>query len=149
MYAWYMTFICAQGTKRFIFFRPTWLRSTSGTIVSSFVLGYISQSSYLSCVMDCKFVREGKRTLTTHILEPMQVSPSSVPFVRRGDILWSIRGITVLVWSAGVTRKGIRPANVDFAVLDVSREGKCHNAWCFAARVCFTNNRTSRRACRI
>ena len=49
------------------------------------------------------------------------------------DILCSVRGTTVLVGSARVIGKGNRPANVDFAVLGVSRDGKCHNAWCSAA----------------
>ena len=37
--------------------------------------------------------------------------------------------------SAEVIRKCMRPANIDFAGLDVSGEGKYPNAWCSAARV--------------
>ena len=85
-----------------------------------------------------------------HALEPMHISLSFIPYVRRGDIMCSIRGTSILVVrSAGVIRKGIRPANVDFAVLGLSKEGKGHNAWCSAAGVCFTCNRASGRACGI
>ena len=52
--------------------------------------------------------------------------------------------------SAEVIRKGmLRPANVDFARLGVSREGKYPNALCSAARVFFTRIRASGRACGI
>ena len=37
-----------------------------------------------------------------------------------------------------VITKGMCPANVDFAVLGVSREGKCSNTWCSAGQVCLT-----------
>ena len=49
--------------------------------------------------------------------------------------------------SAEVITKCMCPANVDFAVLGVSIEGKCPNAWCSAAQVCITRIRASGRAC--
>ena len=79
--------------------------------------------------MDCQLVREGETHISNATLEPMHISPSFVP--SSGEVLLcSIRGTTVRVRSTGVVRKGIRRANGDFAVLGVSRKGKCHNAWC-------------------
>ena len=142
---------CTLGTclhvpkvqNHFYFFRPTWLRSTSGIIVvSCLVLRYVSQSSCLSLCY-------GVSICSCAHCQCIHLS-RCIPFVvRRRDILCSIRDTTVLGRSAGVIKKGIRHANVDFVVLRVSREGKCHNAWCSAARVCFTRNRASRRACGI
>ena len=51
--------------------------------------------------------------------------------------------------STEVIRKGMRPANIDFAGLRVSGEGKYPNAWCSAARVFFPRIRASGRACGI
>ena len=59
------------------------------------------------------------------------------------------RGYHCTGGSAEVIRKGMRPANVDFAGLDVSREGEYPSDLCSAARVFFTRIRAAGRACGI
>ena len=71
------------------------------------------------------------------------------PFVVREVIYVQYREHHRTGGSAEVIRKGMRPANIDFAGVDVSRKGKYLNARCSAARVFFTRIRASGRACGV
>ena len=105
------------------------------------VLIYVSPSSCVCLVYTFVnlFVKP-KRTLAMYILELKHISPSFVPSVWRSDIC-DVR--TYLV-SSGLhqSRECIHRANVDFAALGVSLEGKYRNVWCSVARVWSARNRT-------
>ena len=141
MYAWYMSicaqvqnhFFCCCAFRRVLSSAPQVLKCASHPLVLCSVLRIIN-------------------LLYAHVnayTSSRCIFPRFVPFVVREVVYLQYRGYHCTGDSAEVIRKGMRPANIDFAGLGVSGEGKYPKSWCSAARVFFTCIRASGRACGI